>query len=112
MCSNLRLRSASLDRDAAGEVCATCHCLARAQPVSSVARVSDPIIPLAQCAYGGLWSILGEWDPRTYTFVFAQLAKNIENACIKTRKYKLATQRVVIFLRTHEFRDFGLEVQL
>ena len=45
-------------------------------------------------------------------FVLAQLAKNIENACIKARKYKLATQRVVIFLRTHEFRDLGLEVEL
>jgi DNA polymerase IV len=45
-------------------------------------------------------------------FVFAQLAKNIENACIKARKYKLATQRVVIFLRTQEFRDFGREVDL
>jgi DNA polymerase IV len=45
-------------------------------------------------------------------FVFAQLAKNIENACIKARKYKLATQRVVLFLRTQEFRDFGLEVEL
>ena len=45
-------------------------------------------------------------------FVFAQLAKNIENACIKARKYKLATQRVVIFLRTQQFRDAGLEVDL
>jgi DNA polymerase IV len=45
-------------------------------------------------------------------FVFAQLSKNIENACMKIRKYKLATQRVVIFLRTQEFRDFGLEVDL
>jgi DNA polymerase-4/DNA polymerase V len=45
-------------------------------------------------------------------FVYAQLAKNIENACIKSRKYKLATQRVVMFLRTQEFRDFGLEVDL
>src|SRR5439155_27307636 len=45
-------------------------------------------------------------------FVFAQLAKNVENACIKARKYKLATQRVVIFLRTQEFRDLGLEVEL
>jgi DNA polymerase-4/DNA polymerase V len=45
-------------------------------------------------------------------FVFAQLAKNIENACIKARKYKLATQRVVIFLRTQQFRDFGLEIDL
>src|SRR5262252_10573369 len=45
-------------------------------------------------------------------FVFAQLSKNIENACIKARKYKLAAQRVVIFLRTQEFRDLGLEVEL
>ena len=45
-------------------------------------------------------------------FVFAQLAKNIENACIKTRKYKLAAQRVVIFLRTQQFRDFGFEIDL
>src|SRR6266699_3355912 len=45
-------------------------------------------------------------------FVFAQLAKNIENACIKARKYKLATQRVVMFLRTQQFRDLGLEVEL
>jgi DNA polymerase-4/DNA polymerase V len=45
-------------------------------------------------------------------FVFAQLAKNIENACIKARKHKLASQRVVIFLRTQEFRDLGLEVDL
>jgi DNA polymerase IV len=45
-------------------------------------------------------------------FVFAQLSKNIENACMKIRKYKLATQRVVIFLRTQEFRDRGLEIDL
>ena len=49
---------------------------------------------------------------RDRAFVFAQLAKNIENACIKARKYKLATQRVVIFIRTHEFRDFGREIDL
>ena len=30
--------------------------------------------------------------------VYAQLAKNIENACIKARRYKLAAQRAVIFL--------------
>ena len=36
----------------------------------------------------------------------------ITPACIKARKYKLATQRVVIFLRTQQFRDFGLEIDL
>ena len=45
-------------------------------------------------------------------FVFAQLAKNIENACIKLRKYKLATERVLIFLRSQDFHDTGLEMDL
>ena len=44
--------------------------------------------------------------------VFAQLAKNIENACIKLRRYKLATDRVLIFLRTQDFHDKGLEMDL
>jgi DNA polymerase IV len=44
--------------------------------------------------------------------VYAQLAKNIENVCIKARRYKLAAQRVLIFLRTQDFRDFGREVEL
>src|SRR5262249_11793854 len=45
-------------------------------------------------------------------FVFAQLAKNIENACMKARKYTLAAQRVVVFLRTQQFHDLGREVDL
>jgi DNA polymerase-4/DNA polymerase V len=44
--------------------------------------------------------------------VFAQLAKNIENACIKLRKYRLATERVLIFLRSQDFHDAGLELDL
>jgi DNA polymerase-4/DNA polymerase V len=44
--------------------------------------------------------------------VFAQLAKNIENACIKLRKYKLATERVLIFLQSQDFHDTGLEMDL
>jgi DNA polymerase-4/DNA polymerase V len=43
-------------------------------------------------------------------FVFSQLSKNIENACIKARRYKLAAKGVVIFLRTQDFRDTGLEI--
>jgi len=49
---------------------------------------------------------------RERDFVLAQLAKNIENACMKARAYKLAAQRVVIFLRTQQFQDAGLEVEL
>jgi DNA polymerase-4/DNA polymerase V len=45
-------------------------------------------------------------------FVWAQLAKNVENACIRARKYQLVAQRVVIFLRSQDFRDVGREVEL
>jgi len=58
------------------------------------------------------------WKIKTFTppssdraFLFAQLSKNIENACIKARRYKLAARGVVVFLRTHDFRDRGLEVR-
>ncbi len=46
------------------------------------------------------------------TFIFAQLSKNLENACIKARRYKLAATRLIIFLRTQEFRDTGIEMKL
>lgn len=44
-------------------------------------------------------------------FLFAQLAKNIENACMKARRYHLAAKGAVCLLRTQDFRDFGLEVK-
>jgi len=46
------------------------------------------------------------------TFVYAQLSKNLENACIKARRYKLAATKLIIFLRTEEFRDSGMEMKL
>jgi DNA polymerase-4 len=45
-------------------------------------------------------------------FIFSQLSKNLENACIKARRYKLAATRLIIFLRTKEFRDTGIEMKL
>jgi nucleotidyltransferase/DNA polymerase involved in DNA repair len=44
-------------------------------------------------------------------FVFAQLAKNIENACIKARRYKLAAKGAIIFLKNQQFVVRGLEVK-
>ncbi|TAN57015.1 DNA polymerase IV [Patescibacteria group bacterium] len=44
-------------------------------------------------------------------FIFAQLSKNIENACIKARRYRQAARGAVIFLRTQDFRDSGLETR-
>jgi len=45
-------------------------------------------------------------------FVFAQLSKNLENACIKARRYKLSAARLMVFLRTQEFTSSGVELKL
>ena len=45
-------------------------------------------------------------------FVFSQLSKNVENACIKARRHGLATKKVFFFLKTQEFRYSGLELTL
>lgn len=45
-------------------------------------------------------------------FIFGQLSKNLENACIKARRYGLAASRLIIFLRTQDFRSSGLELKL
>jgi DNA polymerase IV len=49
---------------------------------------------------------------RDETFVFAQLSKNLKNACINARSYKLVATRLVVFLRTQEFIDIGVEIKL
>lgn len=42
-------------------------------------------------------------------YVFAQLMKNVENACMKARRYHQGTKNIVIYLRTKEFRGLGME---
>lgn len=42
-------------------------------------------------------------------FIFAQLSKNIENACIKARRFNLASSKIFIFLKTQEFKYIGTE---
>lgn len=48
-------------------------------------------------------------DPR---FVFAQLAKNIESACMRARQYGLEAKRVSILLRTQSFDHHSTELVL
>ena len=43
-------------------------------------------------------------------FVFSQLSKNIENACIKLRRYEFAAERASFFITTQNFRHFGLDL--
>ncbi len=49
---------------------------------------------------------------RDEKFVFSQLSKNIENACIKARRWDLVTKRISFFLKTQDFRYVGLEILL
>jgi DNA polymerase-4/DNA polymerase V len=46
------------------------------------------------------------------TFVFAQLSKNLENACIKARRYKLAATRLTIYLRKQDYTDAGVAIKV
>lgn len=45
-------------------------------------------------------------------FIFSQLSKNIENACIKARRHKLIAGMVVVILRTQDFRHYAAELAL
>lgn len=45
-------------------------------------------------------------------YVWAQLLKNLENACIKARRHGLAARRIVVYLVTQEYRHAGLEAKL
>ncbi len=46
------------------------------------------------------------------SFIFSQLSKNIENACIKLRRHHLFTKRFTFFLKTQDFRYHALELKL
>lgn len=46
------------------------------------------------------------------TLVFAQLSKNLENACIKARRYKLAATRFILCLRKQDYKGTGVEIKL
>ena len=45
-------------------------------------------------------------------YVFSQLSKNVENACMKARRYKLEAKRLYFFLKTQEFNYQGAEIRL
>lgn len=45
-------------------------------------------------------------------FVYSQLMKNLENACVKARKYRQSAKKIVIFLKRSDHRAFGLEATI
>jgi DNA polymerase IV len=46
------------------------------------------------------------------SFVFSQLSKNIENACIKLRRHKLEAKKIFFYLKTQNYRYYGAEIKL
>jgi DNA polymerase-4 len=49
---------------------------------------------------------------RDERFIFSQLSKNVENACIKARRWNLASPTIFFFLKTQDFKYHCLEVKL
>ena len=49
---------------------------------------------------------------RDAQFIFSQLSKNIENACIKARRWGLASPEAFFFLKTQDFKYHGCEIKL
>ncbi len=45
-------------------------------------------------------------------YVYAQLSKNLENACIKARRHSLVARGLVVYLRRQDFESAGLEAEL
>src|SRR5208337_1722049 len=45
-------------------------------------------------------------------YLFAHLMRNMESACIKARRYSLAPNRIVIFLKKNDFNTAGSEAKL
>ncbi len=45
-------------------------------------------------------------------FIYAQLSKNIENACIKARRWNVAAPDIFFFLKTQDFKFHGCEIKL
>ncbi len=45
-------------------------------------------------------------------YLFAQLMRNLESACIKARRYNLAARRAVALLKRNDFTTLGREIRL
>ena len=44
--------------------------------------------------------------------LFAELTKNLENACTKARMYKLAAKKLIVFLKTSDFQTSSIKLKL
>ena len=76
-------------------------------------RSAYPVVTEAKQSYQSISKTKTFTPPSNdATFVFAQLSKNLENACIKARRYQLSASRLIVFLRRQDFKDSGVEIKL
>lgn len=45
-------------------------------------------------------------------FLFSQISKNLEHACLRARRCRLEAKRIALFLRTQDFHHIGTELEL
>jgi len=76
-------------------------------------RLMYPVDPTPKDEYKSISKVKTFTPPsKDPQFIFAQLSRNLENACIKARRYHLAASRLMAFLRTQHFEDTAAEVKL
>ncbi len=70
-----------------------------------------PLFLEEKTAYGSIQKFKTFTPPsRDPNFIFAQLSKNIENACIKLRRHNLTAPSAIFILRTQAFEHATIEV--
>ena len=76
-------------------------------------RAVLPLTTEAKTSYRSIQKMKTFTPPSNdHAFVFAQLAKNIENACMKARRYHLEARGATFVLRTQTFEQARVEVKL
>lgn len=68
-----------------------------------------PVITEEKTSYGSISKTKTFTPSAMREFVYAQLLKNVENACIKARRHDLAARRIIIFLKQNDFRTSAAE---
>jgi len=72
-----------------------------------------PVTTAERAAYKSISKTKTFTPPSTdETFIFGQLSRNIENACIKARRHKLSAGVLILYLKTQDFRHHGVELKL
>lgn len=76
-------------------------------------RMTYPVISEQKTSYASI-SKTGTFSPTTADkeTVYAELIKNIEAACAKTRRYELAPKRISIFIKDDNFQFHGIDAVL